>query len=32
MYEVAVQYGVTVQVLMEANGLTDPNYLRWARN
>lgn len=28
MYGVAVQYGVTVQVLMEANGLTDPNYLR----
>lgn len=28
MYGVAVQYGVTVQALMEANGLTDPNYLR----
>lgn len=28
MYGVAVQYGVTVQVIMEANGLTDPNYLR----
>lgn len=28
MYGVAVQYGVTVQAIMQANGLTDPNYLR----
>ena len=28
MYGIAVQYGVTLQELMQANGLTDPNYLR----
>lgn len=28
MFGIAVQYGVTVQTIMQANNLTDPNYLR----